>query len=466
MIASRLRAFLILLALGLGLSVSLGLSQARAETLFEQLVMPGDLANAHAKLQETCANCHSSFSQGAQPELCLDCHKPVAADIQAGTGFHGRAAEVKALPCSNCHADHQGRDFQMVSLDPDTFDHSQTDFALKGTHAGADCAACHAPGKKFAEAPGLCVDCHAKNDAHKGSLGKECAKCHVETRWTEVSAFDHGKTRFALGAAHKSLECSTCHGGQVWKGLPLDCIGCHQIDDVHKGRFGAACATCHDGAKWAQVKFLHDRDTKFALTGKHKSAKCNDCHAAGLDPKKTPQDCLSCHKKDDVHTATLGTNCAACHGTEGWRQNVAFDHDLTGLPLIGQHAVVPCEGCHLTKAFGEAQIACVSCHLPDDVHKGALGAECASCHTPNGWAFWRFDHDTQTDFRLLGAHKGLQCQACHAAGTQPAKLAVACATCHAKDDVHKGGFGKDCAACHGNETFKGAKLQPAPAPAP
>lgn len=437
---------------------------AAAESLFEKLVMPGDLAAAHSKLQSNCQNCHTSFDKGTQPELCLNCHKTVAADVTVGTGFHGRSPEAKALACSTCHNDHQGVDFNLLPLDRETFDHALTDFALAGAHAATDCQSCHVAGKKFAQAPSGCIDCHKKIEPHKGALGTDCARCHSETHWAEVKAFDHSTTQFALVGAHLKLECNSCHVGEVWKGLPKTCVECHKIDDVHQGRFGADCESCHAPAKWVDVKFSHDRDTKFALTGKHKTADCAACHAAGTDPVKTPQDCIGCHRAEDVHKASLGTDCAGCHSTSNWRQEVKFDHGLTKMPLIGLHAVVPCEGCHIGKDFAAADVGCISCHAAKDVHKAALGPNCAACHTPNGWAFWKFDHDQQTKFALTGAHKGLTCNACHLAGTVPEKVSVVCASCHEKQDVHKGSFGVNCAACHKTSGFEGAKLQLAPGP--
>ena len=457
------RKALTLLAMTFGL-LCLASNIARAESWFEMLVMPGELAEAHAKLQSNCQNCHSSFDQGTQPGLCLNCHKDVAADVTAKTGFHGRSPEAVALACSTCHNDHQGRAFNMVPLDPETFDHSKTDFALVGAHAAAPCESCHLPGKKLSQAPSACIDCHKADDAHNGTLGTDCASCHGSIRWAEVKEFDHTKTKFPLIGRHADLNCDACHEAQVWKGLPVDCVGCHKIDDVHKDRFGPDCAACHETAKWVQVRFAHDRDTKFALTGKHKTTACEGCHLLGADPKKTPQDCVGCHLADDVHKASLGTDCASCHGTNDWVQQIKFDHDLTKMPLLGMHAVVPCEGCHVSKAFGTADTACASCHMVDDVHKAALGQDCATCHNPNGWAFWRFDHDIQTDFALTGAHKNLTCEACHTPGTEATKVKTVCAECHQKQDVHKGAFGSNCGACHQTTSFKGAKLQLKPAP--
>lgn len=454
---AALRQALVLLVLGLGL-IFLTPAQGRAESWFEHLVMPGELAEAHAKLQTNCQNCHKSFSQGSQPELCLACHKNVAADVAAQTGFHGHSPEATALACASCHSDHQGRDFNLVRLDPETFDHTRTDFPLTDAHARVPCASCHAAGKKFAAVSSACADCHKEADPHKGALGPDCGACHTGSRWTEIKGFDHGKTKFALNGQHARLNCDACHVAQTWKGLPVDCAGCHQIDDVHKARF-PDCATCHAVEKWSQVRFDHDRDTKFALKGKHRKVECETCHQPGTEPAKAPQDCAGCHQKDDVHKASLGPDCAACHTVEGWDQGVVFDHDLTRMPLLGQHAVVPCDGCHVTKVFNEADPACVTCHADKDVHKAALGSGCGDCHTPNGWAFWRFDHGASTDFPLTGAHQGLVCAACHLPGSEPAKVAVACVSCHQKADVHKGGFGTRCETCHDTTSFKGAHLK-------
>ncbi len=457
----RLALFVALCLFGVGVS---GFEGARAESMFERLVMPGDLAQAHAKLQDNCQNCHASFDQGAQSSLCIDCHKPIAADLTAASGFHGRSPEVRALECSNCHKDHQGRDFALVQLDRETFDHSMTDFKLLGAHAKAECSSCHLPGKKMSAAPSDCVSCHKLDEPHRGALGPDCGRCHGADRWSEVKFFDHSKTKFALTGGHEKLTCSACHAGEVWKGLPLDCVGCHKIDDVHKSGFGPACADCHETAKWTLIHFNHDRDTKFALKGKHAKVACTACHAVGTEAKQAPSACIDCHKADDVHKGALGPDCAACHSSEAWTKDVVFDHGLTRMPLLGLHAVVPCAGCHASKDFAATDLACVSCHQKDDIHKGALGDACSDCHNPNGWAFWRFDHDSQTKFSLTGAHKGLKCDSCHAAGTTPAKVSTVCATCHQKQDVHKGTFGANCELCHSTTTFKGARLQVAPKP--
>ena len=39
---------------------------ANATTVFEKLLMPGELSTAHAKLEEKCEACHKPFSKEAQ----------------------------------------------------------------------------------------------------------------------------------------------------------------------------------------------------------------------------------------------------------------------------------------------------------------------------------------------------------------------------------------------------------------
>ena len=433
---------------------------ASAQTFFERLVMPGDLIAGHAKLEPNCSNCHAPFSKNQQRTLCLDCHKEISRDIDAGAGFHGRRPEIKVQECNHCHTDHVGRDADIVRLDRETFDHDFTDFALDGAHVGLACVSCHEDGKKFAAAPGECAGCHEEDEPHMGRLGRDCASCHKTAAWNDLKPFDHSGTGFALDGAHRDIACASCHLGEVYKGLPSTCADCHRIQDVHQGRFGLRCETCHAVTKWTEVRFNHDTDTRFMLRGKHAEAKCEACHTANLYGQKLATDCYSCHRDDDPHDGQLGEACDSCHSPEDWLKEVVFDHDITRFPLIGLHAVVPCEGCHQSAAYRDAPTGCVDCHEADDFHEGRLGKTCSTCHNPNGWERWVFDHDTQTRFALTGAHFGLECKACHSdARSADLKIPGACISCHARDDTHRGQFGSQCQTCHTTKSFRNARLR-------
>lgn len=435
-------------------------NEAQAQSLFERLVLPGDLTESHAKLQSDCSNCHEDFSKGAQVELCLDCHKEVKSDLAQTMGFHGRTREAQAHDCKHCHTDHEGRDFAIILFDLETFDHSRSDFSLEGEHLRAECDTCHGEGKKFREAPSNCIDCHKEDDNHKGSLGEKCANCHNPSGWEDVSSFDHDKTDFPLKDSHKQVACDNCHRADLYKDIQTDCVGCHLIQDVHADRFGPKCETCHSSTKWVEIKFDHGRDTKFRLDGVHAKTECNDCHRQNAYIHETSSTCGDCHKADDPHRGSLGSNCASCHGTESWIADVLFDHEFTDFPLIGQHGIVPCEACHTDLSFASKETDCVACHLKDDKHKLTLGPGCADCHNPSGWAFWIFDHDTQTDFRLTGAHAGQACAKCHRTPVnEKITQSTACVACHRSQDVHRGQFGTNCSACHTSRSWKGAKLR-------
>lgn len=427
---------------------------ADAQTVFERMVMPGPLIEGHAKLEKDCANCHEPFSKPGQTRLCLACHKDIAADRQQARGFHGQHHAASSAECRSCHSEHKGRATDTVQLDRETFNHRFTRFALEGAHKSAACDACHKPGVKFRKAPGKCIDCHKAADRHKGNLGEQCDTCHNVETWAKLRAFDHSKTRFALTGSHANVACAACHAAQRYKGTPTACVACHQIQDAHQGRNGTKCETCHGVTAWAKVTFDHAKATRFPLLGAHAKVKCEGCHKSDVTRDKPQTTCISCHAKDDPHKGQLGTRCNQCHNETSWRGKVAFDHDLTRFPLLGRHASVPCAQCHRVRAFKDVQRTCVGCH-EDKHHAGRLGSDCARCHTPAAWTRWRFDHDKQTQFALTGAHRGLDCHACHRQ-RNATRVAVdtACVSCHAADDAHNGSFGRVCEKCHTTATFK------------
>ena len=426
---------------------------AAAQNIIERLVNPGPLSESHAKLETTCTSCHTPFSRETQNGLCLDCHKPVAADIAAHAGFHGRSPEVATSQCRRCHTDHVGRDASIIFFDATLFDHALSEFPLTGGHVGLACASCHTEKAKFRAAAVACNACHGKDDPHKGELGTSCGKCHETANWKKAAAFDHAATKFPLTGQHAKAECRSCHAGAQYTGLALTCIGCHKTDDVHKGSFGANCADCHKTGNWAAATFNHDK-TKFPLRGAHRQVACKGCHSDEPTKDHLPLTCIGCHQKDDVHKGSFGTDCAKCHNEANWKQASNFDHDKTRFPLIGRHKAVGCSDCHKSSDFKAAPMQCQSCHQ-DTFHQRRLGPDCASCHSPRAWLQWHFDHSLQTHFPLTGAHIKVECHACH---SQPVSakpiLDAACITCHRKDDVHRGSFGPNCQQCHSTTTFR------------
>jgi len=507
-----------------------------------ELVMPGPLIEGHARIESDCNKCHSLLANRQQRDLCLNCHKLVAADIGAKRGFHGRNSAVGEKECRDCHTDHEGRKADILLLDEETFDHLNTDFVLQGAHQKVACHKCHTPElvkaelresqklteaalNKHRNAPDRCFDCHQKTEPHNGALGKDCQNCHRADGWSQVT-FKHETTKFKLEGAHKEVACNQCHPNQRWQEVPQDCFSCHRLNDHHAGRYGEKCGDCHSPqsarqdskgkqqSAWKTTVFDHGRtgfplldkhskvacelchtsslqeqklsktcvschqadaphrgrfgekchdchqptawkkatydhtQTKFPLQGKHAEVDCYKCHTGPAEGQDLQLDCYSCHQLDDPHNGQQGEDCASCHSPDGWQEEVLFDHDLSKFPLIGMHAVVPCEACHVESSFQDTKSDCVACHQKDDEHQQKLGQDCARCHNPNGWNLWLFDHNTQSKFKLDGKHASLSCLACH--NTPKKKLGTdkSCVSCHKKDEPHDGAFGRNCERCH------------------
>ena len=397
------------------------------------------LEGAHAIV--SCDACHrkGKIFRDA-PSDCHSCH-------QKEEPHEGKLGK----DCGSCH--------DAVAWRHVTYDHAKTSFPLQGEHADVPCVQCHF-GNRYKGTPLQCVACHAPDDVHLGERGPLCADCHTTVKW-KTAKFDHLKeTGFALEGVHARIDCKDCHrSDRLEDPLPNDCFGCHLGEDSHAGRLGKDCGTCHDNEKWEPATFDHTRDTKWPLDGRHKEVDCHACHTASTATQKLTTECNACHRASDVHSGKLGTDCAQCHTVDGWRVGVLFDHDLTDFPLVGLHVAVPCEQCHVTRAYKDVGLDCFGCHQADDVHKGGLGKDCARCHSPNGWRIWEFDHGKETDFALTGAHGKLACASCHKQPADKVKLDSSCVSCHAQDDVHLGQYGRQCQRCHSTVTFKDARVQ-------
>jgi hypothetical protein len=75
---------------------------------------------------------------------------------------------------------------------------------------------------------------------------------------------------------------------------------------------------------WRLWRFDHDRQTSYRLAAAHAKVRCRDCHAApapaGRKIAPAPQQCVSCHAKDDTHDRSFGSRCEQCHQPTRWGQ--------------------------------------------------------------------------------------------------------------------------------------------------
>jgi hypothetical protein len=389
------------------------------------------LEGKHA--QVNCVSCHARerdphFSRSAFPA-------PISE-------VFSRFKPVAHAACTTCHKDpHQdrfGQDCQschsavgwlvLKGVAGQRAFHEKTRYPLRGAHAEVACKSCHGPFPGVAATfKGLafdsCTACHV--DAHLSQLGKPraptaaCERCHTVQgfRPARYEVPDH--TSWPLRGAHEAVACFLCHRAnpklepraflvRAWieqrkrkdrisladfhpSGDTSRCDTCHA--DPHGGQFQkrvqkAGCADCHQVSSWAEVRFDHDRETRFALTGGHAGRSCASCHvpdAAGMVRYTAlPLACAACHA--DVHAGQLvparggQTDCARCHSTAAWTAT-SFQHrpPFTTFELDGKHASVACAGCHpevavaagvRVRRYRGIPTTCEDCHV--DVHRGAF----------------------------------------------------------------------------------------------
>ena len=382
------------------------------------------------------------------------------------------------VACTTCHTADGWRPVKIQK----SFNHAYYGFPLDGGHGSVTCGSCH-KSLVFSQATKTCASCH--QDIHRGELGVQCADCHntrsFTDRTTRVAA--HALTRFPLEGAHRTVDCRNCHasrseGNLVFRGLPTDCIACHQreFDQTTSPNHPAAgfkkdCTGCHTNVTWQGGRFDH-QTTQFPLTGAHLSATCDNCHADRIYRNK-PTTCVSCHQGDYTKTsqpphqaAGFPTDCATCHTTTKW-PGAIFDHNKTQFPLTGAHVPTPCMQCHADGVYKGKPTACLSCHLTDynnssqPPHKAAgFPTTCTACHTTIKWIPSTFDHNA-SQFPLTGAHLATPCMQCHADGVYKGKP-TACITCHqpdfdnSTDPNHKAAaFPTTCATCHTTTKWPG-----------
>ena len=348
---------------------------------------------------------------------------------------------------------------------------------------GGFCGACHAVPWGTDTMADYCVACHTNiqaemiNDAtlHGALLGKQstlqCNKCHSEHGGPsaalsniDVRFFPHNKLGFSL-KAHQWREdgqlfsCKDCHSSGNYLEFSQDtCTLCHLNRDqaftqTHALSFGFECTNCHDGVETYGTNFNHAR-TAFKLTGQHAKVECTACHlnAHTIDSMKSaPQECSSCHAKDDPHGGRLGGSCGDCHSTEAWKP-AGFDHNLARFQLLGKHARVACEDCHKNNVFVGTPMLCAACHQKDDPHNGQFPQDCGSCHSPEDWKRLQTDH-SRFAFQLTGEHLTVKCESCHVNGVFKG-TPQNCYACHANNDPHAGQLGTNCAQCHSTNAWK------------
>lgn len=288
------------------------------------------------------------------------------------------------------------------------------------------CAKCHAPPLGSERMADRCLACHvdvraelADSGALHGILpdGSECLRCHVEHRGptavlTDFSGegFAHERLGFSLAAHRATVDgapfvCSSCHTGETFRFAEATCAQCHaeyQAEFVsrHVAEWGRACTACHDGVDRFSA-FRHDT-VAFRLTGRHVPVPCASCHAPvrGLAAfADAPAACVGCHRADDPHRGSYGSDCAACHNPGDWN-DADFDH---AFPLDhGGEGVIECRTCH-QQMPRFTTYTCYACHDAEEMRAEHVKEgireyrDCVGCHATGRKEEGPFGEDRDDD---------------------------------------------------------------------
>lgn len=405
---------------------------------------PGPISAVHGAVSDlesgqTCSACHGGWFSD-MTDSCLECHAPIAEQLDAKRGLHGRLEPTLAATCGTCHGEHHGADFALVNdatfrkagaTSRAGFDHALVGWQMDGAHLGLSCVECHEHADDVVLAEGTrrflgnaqdCVSCH--EDVHEGRMRVACAACHGQETWDQLHSEGHDAFLPLVGG-HGDVDCRQCHAETDPHSLenmtndavcptPRDCVSCHasphstgfvagmaQLVDMPERR---SCVRCHVAEHTSfrapdltLTPEQHAR-TGFALATPHDAARCEQCHdPAGPSfrarhPGRSPDACSACHA--DPHGGQFAQGlfaaqeCTACHAREHFVPP-SFDvakHATTAMPLTGRHEAVECNACHLRdtpqtpREFHGTPSSCDECHA--DAHAGFFAGKLDEITTP------------------------------------------------------------------------------------
>ncbi len=411
----------------------------------------------------SCRDCHLAGVFEGTPTACEFCHWERKQDdrYELRLGIH----------CGDCHVP-----FTWKQVASNKWNHeTASGYPLEGVHRTLDCIECHSE-KGLLNTAVDCFGCHENDyretrdpDHTAAGFSMECHLCHFNN--VSWSGGHYAHVTYLLKGQHKVAHCSDCHSNNQYKGLPSDCVFCHQEDynsardpDHRESRFPLECETCHgdEAITWEGAAFDH---SMFPLIGRHRVINCVDCHSSG-QYKGLPSVCVFCHLEEylnagDPDHKQLGfhTDCEVCHGTDAvsW-ENVIIDHNQYW-PIKGAHSNLACSLCHVESL--NLPTDCLECHKKDynssvrpNHKKTGFPTDCEMCHFSSHilWSQAVFDHSFPIN---AGRHAHKDCHDCHVTANYHD---FSCLNCHTHDktrmdfrhgDVPGYSFNSQaCYACH------------------
>ena len=433
----------------------------------------------------------------------IDCKKCHVSDFIADKDIKKRPNTFLGLEtkCLSCHDDYHQETLSSndcischdtEAFSPATnFDHTKTDYLLKGEHELVDCIECHKlstkNGKEFQQFNNIsfkdCKSCH--DDPHNEQITGSCTQCHTEKSFSIFNGkgkFNHNTTNFILKENHKKIDCFSCHTKTNNPKLVFqdrvdvnenNCVECH--NDTHEGKFGNDCVNCHSEKSFLTLKSMDLFDhnaTDYALEGLHNQVDCKQCHEGRYTEAINFSSCNNCHEdyhEGEFKKSDILPDCNTCHSLESGFYTSLFgleQHEVTDFPLDGAHIATPCFACHVNETddkwrFKDKGTTCIECH--EDIHQDYIDQKyypdntCKTCHVNETWASVNFDHN-KTNWPLEGKHLETDCRNCHISTTEKdnsfnqkfTNLETSCINCHESNHGNQFAINgeTDCVRCH------------------
>jgi hypothetical protein len=377
-------------------------------------------------------------------------------------------------------------------------------------HDNAFCTGCHimkGPFQRFAGSKHDSLSCHnchqqsifastrqlylwvadrpEKISMHSKVPTRVCAACHVQgnrekEKWKRIATTAGHRVHLESdSSALKDVQCTTCHGLEVHRFVPVDSTcgqsGCHIGTEIRLGKMagqtGFHCIACHQFT--ADVPLLATRDSAAGTLrpGAHECLGCHEMRAklADFDPARDPhrQTCGMCHNPhEQTRPADALKSCASAGCHSDWRDEPFH----TGAPHRG--VAQRCTLCHQPHGAKVDASDCAGCHAAvkdrsrGRVHPpqafdttGALrrtsrvdprepeGRGKGDAHPPRAAPVPRSLLPAPADSFQHDRHKQLACLTCHVTTRANARLTFepprGCQICH-----HQAPATSDCASCH------------------
>lgn len=332
----------------------------------------------HAAVQMGCDSCHAITRFGKQidvtltaegNDLCYTCHqdkRPQAGQLSLHTPLHKER-------CLTCHEPHSSPNVNLLRQPTDKSDAAgnlclschkniaaQIQKPVKHPAVDAGCGACHATHKSepsgkpegifhlTAPQPDLCLTCHDAAEAgiqkaHRGqpfarSRCSECHNPHGSDRPKLINNFMH--------AAFEGDSCSTCHTEPKPGQAAVELV---------EGARRKLCLECHADVQESltRAKVKHPAlETDSGCVACHSPHAATYPHQLRRGPAKT---CMTCHKdvaeaavmKAYSHRPVTELGCATCHQPHGGERKRFLRaetndlclacHDIRGMEAVQLH---------------------------------------------------------------------------------------------------------------------------------